>query len=151
MWWMQILCFCLYFLSLLAEINVTGKKEWSGGKEMCPLAGCSVIYPLFYFCLRFQFFFIIVEATVHKEMRMPMLLSGWRFVMDSGIHFWHFTWSRITLVWFSFCKHTLTYRRKIVVNARCFRIKWEKLPHASNYILSKAYTSEKGLLLENWN
>lgn len=42
--------------------------------------------------------------------------------------------------------YTLTYRRQIVVNARCFRIKWEKLPHASNYMLSKAYMLEKGLL-----
>jgi len=33
-------------------------------------------------------------------MSMPMPLSGYRFVMDSGIHFWHFASSRIILLWF---------------------------------------------------
>lgn len=45
--------------------------------------------------------------------------------------------------------YTLTYRRQVVVNARRFRINWEKLPHASNYILNKADMLEKGLLPKN--
>lgn len=37
-----------------------------------------------------------------------------------------------------------------MVNARCFRINWEKLPHAFNYILNKADMLEKGFLPKNW-
>lgn len=68
---------------------------------MLPPAGCSVIYPLFLLLVAFGFIsFIIVEAEVHKEMRIPMSLSEHRFVMDSGINFWHFAWSRIVLLSF---------------------------------------------------
>lgn len=69
------------------------QRNASTSRLICHLSTVSITC-----CLWFHFFFIIIEAEVHKEMRMPMLLSGRRFVTDSGIHFWHFAWSRIILV-----------------------------------------------------
>lgn len=51
-------------------------------------------------CHCFHFFVVIIEEEVPKEMRMTLQLSGLGFIMDSGINFWHFAWSRIILVWF---------------------------------------------------
>ena len=90
----------LLLLVLLAQITVTEKRmKWrqrnASTRLLCHLSTVFIIC-----CLWFNFFFILIEAGVLKKMRMPMLLSGRRFVMDSGIQFWHFASSRISLVWF---------------------------------------------------